>query len=134
MAEYRFLTTWLLDAPRERVFDAIHDQKAWPSWWRGVEDVVELEPGDETGLGMHSRQTWRSFLPYDLVFEARTTMVQRPHLLEGQVDGELAGVGLWRLFEEDGSHRRHLRLERAHDQGLDEPGGAGRPPVLRLEP
>ena len=33
----------------------------------------------------------------------RTTRVERPHLLEGQSSGELAGVGRWRLYEEVGS-------------------------------
>lgn len=103
MAEYRFLTTWLLDAPRESVWETIHDQKGWPSWWRGVEEVVELDPGDEEGLGSRSRLIWRSFLPYNLVFEAHTTRVERPHLMEGEVDGELAGIGRWRLFESDGA-------------------------------
>ena len=103
MAGYRFLTTWLLDSPREPVWDVLYDQKAWPSWWRGVEKVVELDPGDEDGLGSHSLMTWRSFLPYDLEFEARTVRIERPHLIEGQVDGELAGVGRWRLFEEVGT-------------------------------
>jgi uncharacterized protein YndB with AHSA1/START domain len=102
MAEYRFLTTWLLDASREPVWEAIHDQKSWPSWWRGVEDVVELEPGEEDGLGSVRRLAWRSFLPYSLVFEARTTRVERPHLIEGRVDGELAGTGTWRLYEDAG--------------------------------
>jgi uncharacterized protein YndB with AHSA1/START domain len=103
MSEYRFLTTWLLECERERVWDAIHDQKAWPSWWRGVEQVVELEPGDEQALGSRSRMTWRSFLPYDLVFETHTTRVEHPHLLCGEVDGELAGAGTWRLYEQDGA-------------------------------
>lgn len=103
MPEYRFLTTWLLDAPRESVWETIHDQKGWPSWWRGVEEVVELDPGDEEGLGSRSRLIWRSFLPYNLVFEAHTTRVERPHLMEGEVDGELAGIGRWRLFESDGA-------------------------------
>ncbi len=102
MAEYRFLTTWLLDAPREAVWEAIHDQKAWPGWWRGVEDVVELAPGEDSGLDSRARMTWRSFLPYDLVFETHTTRVERPYLLEGQVDGELAGTGTWRLYEDHG--------------------------------
>jgi hypothetical protein len=31
-----------------------------------------------------------------------TTRVAKPHLLEGQARGELAGTGRWRLFEEDG--------------------------------
>jgi Polyketide cyclase / dehydrase and lipid transport len=102
MPEYRFLTTWLLDAPCDPVWETIHDQKAWPSWWKGVVEVVELDPGDEDGLGSRSRMTWRSFLPYNLVFETHTTRVERPHLIEGEVDGELAGVGRWRLFEGDG--------------------------------
>jgi Polyketide cyclase / dehydrase and lipid transport len=98
-AGYRFLTTWLLEAPREPIWDAIFDQKSWPSWWRGVESVVELDPGDETGVGSHSRLTWRSRLPYDLVFEARTRVVEKPCLIEADAEGELVGEGRWRLFE-----------------------------------
>jgi hypothetical protein len=100
--EYRFLTTWLLECERERVWEAIFDQRSWPSWWRGVERVVELDPGDATGVGSHSRLTWRSMLPYDLVFEARTTVVDRPRLIEAEASGELAGRGRWRLFEQQG--------------------------------
>ena len=99
---YRFLTTWLLESAREPVWDAIFDQKAWPSWWRGVEQVIELDPGDEDGVGSHSRMTWRSRLPYDLVFEARTRVVERPVLIEADADGELTGHGRWRLFEHNG--------------------------------
>ena len=99
---YRFLTTWLLESPRQPVWDAIFDQKAWPSWWRGVEQVIELDPGDDDGVGSHSRLTWRSRLPYDLVFEARTRTVAKPLLIEADADGELAGEGRWRLFEQGG--------------------------------
>jgi polyketide cyclase/dehydrase/lipid transport protein len=102
VSEYRFLTAWLLDAPRERVWEVIHDQKQWPSWWRGVVEVVELDPGDEQAVGSRARMTWSSFLPYNLVFETHTTRVEFPRLMEGEVDGELAGVGRWRLFEDDG--------------------------------
>ena len=42
MADYAFLTTWLLDCPRGRVWDVLHDQASWPSWWRGVEEAEEL--------------------------------------------------------------------------------------------
>jgi hypothetical protein len=102
MAEYRFLTAWLLNTSCESVWETIHDQKGWPSWWRGVEEVVELDPGDADGLGSRTRMTWRSFLPYNLVFETHTTRVEKPSLMEGEVDGELAGVGRWHLFERDG--------------------------------
>jgi uncharacterized protein YndB with AHSA1/START domain len=100
--EYSFLTTWCLEAPRERVWDAIYESERWPEWWRGVVAAERLAEGDETGLGQVGRYTWRSRLPYDLDFEMTTTRVERPHLLEGQAVGELAGTGRWRLFEEDG--------------------------------
>ena len=60
-----------------------------------------LSEGDEIGIGQVGRYTWRSRLPYALDFEMTTTRVEKPHLLEGEAKGELAGVGRWRLFEED---------------------------------
>jgi uncharacterized protein YndB with AHSA1/START domain len=103
MPGYEFLTTWVLEAPRERVWDAIRESEKWPEWWRGVERVVEVERGDDEGIGQLSRYTWRSKLPYELEFEMRTTRIERPRLLEGQASGELSGVGRWRLYEEDGT-------------------------------
>lgn len=99
MASYEFLSTWLLEAPIEPVYEAIHASKRWPDWWRGVESAVELEPGDEDGLGSLARYTWKSRLPYRLTFESRVTRVERPHLLEGRATGELEGIGRWRLYE-----------------------------------
>ena len=98
MANYSFLTTWLLDAPRERVWDALYDSERWPEWWRGVESVVRLEEGDAEGVGAVYEHVWRSLLPYPVRFRVCTTRVERPHLIEGRADGELAGVGRWRLF------------------------------------
>jgi uncharacterized protein YndB with AHSA1/START domain len=103
MTEYSFLTTWLVEAPIEPVWDAIYDTEAWPSWWRGVTHVRELEPGDEDGTGKLFVIGWRSRLPYDLEFETRVTRVQRPHVMEGAASGELTGFGRWRLFEAEGS-------------------------------
>jgi uncharacterized protein YndB with AHSA1/START domain len=103
VAEYAFLTTWLLDSPRDPVWEAIHDQERWPEWWRGVEEVVEVRAGtDPSGVGSVSRMTWRSLLPYRVQFEVATTRVERPHLMEGDAVGELSGVGRWRLFEHAG--------------------------------
>lgn len=102
MPEYRFLTTWCLEAPREPVWDAIYASERWPEWWPGVIAAKRLVEGDATGVGQVGSYTWRSRLPYDLDFEMRTTRVERPHLLEGEAVGELTGTGRWRLFEEDG--------------------------------
>jgi hypothetical protein len=103
MAEYAFLTTWLLDAPRQPVWEAIHDQERWPQWWRGVEEAAELSrpPGGDD-VGTVSRMVWKSLLPYRVEFEVTTTRVEHPHLLEGHAVGELEGIGRWRLYEQDG--------------------------------
>ena len=99
MRDYRFVTTWCLDAPIERVFDAIDDAARWPEWWKGVTRAELVEAGGEDGIGRLWRYTWRSRLPYDLSFESRVTRRERPYLLEGDAAGELIGVGRWRLFE-----------------------------------
>ncbi len=103
MAEYRFLTAWCLDAAIEPVWDAIYASERWPQWWRGVVEVEKLEEGDESGVGQLGRYVWKSKLPYRLEFRMRTTKVERPHLLEGEASGELAGTGRWRLYEADGT-------------------------------
>ena len=102
MPDYRFLTTWLLEAPRERVWDAIYDSERWPHWWKGVMEAEKLEEGDEDGVGQFGRYVWRARLPYRVEFFIRTTRVERPQMLEGDATGELAGIGRWRLFEQDG--------------------------------
>jgi hypothetical protein len=103
MAEYGFLTTWLLESPRQPVWEAIHDQAAWPEWWRGVEEAAEVSrPADGSDVGTVSRMVWRSWLPYGVRFEVTTTRVEPPHLLEGHAAGDLEGVGRWRFYEQGG--------------------------------
>ena len=46
------------------------------------------------------RFTFRSVLPYDLVFEIRSVRVEKNRLLEGVASGELVGTGRWRFFAE----------------------------------
>lgn len=99
MVEYRFVTAWCIDAPIERVFTAIEDCARWPEWWKGVREAELLEEGDEDGVGRLWRYVWRSRLPYDLAFDSRVTRLERPYLMEGSAEGELAGTGRWRLYE-----------------------------------
>ncbi len=101
VAEYSFLTTWLLRSELEPVFDALYDTAAWPQWWPGVRRVDAHGGGDENGVGERFTIAWRSFLPYDLEFESEVTRVDRPQVMEGTATGELAGVGRWRLFSHD---------------------------------
>ena len=99
MAAYRFLTTWCLDAPAERVWDVVYDTERWPEWWTGVERVVKICDGDERDIGCVWRMAWRSRLPYTLEFDSVTTRVERPFVMEGFTRGELNGEGRWRFYE-----------------------------------
>ena len=102
MASYRFLTTWLLDAPREGVWERLEDAVSWPEWWRGVVRVEELHPGDEHGVGGRHRIEWRSRIPYPIEFEFETDEVDAPRRMAGRAFGELEGTGVWRLWEDAG--------------------------------
>ncbi len=98
---YSFTTHWQAHAPIGRVWEAISRPMDWPNWWKGVVAVEEVEAGDESGVGALHRYTWKSALPYRLVFDMRVTKVEKPARLEGWASGELEGAGVW-TFESDG--------------------------------
>lgn len=102
MSDYAFVSVWELTAPVDRVWDEITRPERYPEWFPYVTHAEELRAGDETGVGSITRSRWRTALPYGLVFEARTTRVQRPHLLELTATGDLEGTGRWELSEEAG--------------------------------
>jgi uncharacterized protein YndB with AHSA1/START domain len=102
VADYRFVTVWQLRAPLGDVWQAIVASEKWPSWWKGVVRVEELDGGDEAGVGSRRRYVWRSKLPYTLAFDMETTVVEPMSRLEGRASGELEGTGDWEFSEADG--------------------------------
>jgi uncharacterized protein YndB with AHSA1/START domain len=102
LSRYTFLTTWLLEASRDRTWEVLQDAERWPEWWRGVESVRLLEPGDGARVGSRYRIAWRSRVPYGLEFDFTVRRVEAPRLMEGDARGELEGSGRWHLFEQDG--------------------------------
>jgi hypothetical protein len=98
MAYYEFLSTWCLDAPIGDVWSLLLDSAGYPVWWKGVQSVDLLVPGDALGVGQVSRFSWRSVLPYTLGFDMRVSRVEPFRLIEGHATGELEGVGVWRVF------------------------------------
>jgi len=103
MAEYRFCTLWRVAAPLEDVWDIIYDVRSWPQWWRGVEQVLELAPGDDLGVGARQRYIWQGVLPYRLSFDMLITAVQPLALLEGIASGEVEGIGRWQFCRDGGA-------------------------------
>ena len=99
--EYRFVTVWHIEAPLEAVCDAIYHSLNWPQWWRNVESVEELVPGDARGIGSVRRYTWRGRLPYRLTFDICVVHVEPLAAIEGIASGDVEGRGRW-LFSTDG--------------------------------
>jgi len=95
--QYSLVTRWHLNAPIERVWDALVASEEWPKWWHFVKEVVEIKKGDAQGLGSVQRFTWTSRLPYRLCFEVRVKVLEKPHWIEGIASGDLNGTGSWKL-------------------------------------
>ncbi len=99
MTQYHFVTTWKYKIPIEKIWPILRDAEHWPSWWKGVRRVETLQQGDADGIGMVQRFTWRSLLPYNLVFDTKVTRVVYHQEIEAEASGELEGKGLWQLCE-----------------------------------
>ena len=102
MVKYEFVTVWHVQAPLEEVWNEIFHSEQWPEWWRGVEEVTQLEKGGENRVGGISRYTWKSKLPYKLTFDMKATRVEPMSVIAGRAFGELAGEGVWHFTVEEG--------------------------------
>ncbi len=100
MTRYRYLTTWLLEAPRAATWEVLEDPLDWPEWWRGVERVTKLSADDGHRVGSRYRIAWRSRIPYELEFDFTVRTVEVPCCTAGEASGDLNGTGIWRLFEQ----------------------------------
>ena len=102
VTEFVLITDWRFAAPLDRVWALIEATEQWPDWWRAVKKVELLEQGDADDIGTVRRLTWGTALPYDITFDVRTTKVEPQARIEGCAFGELDGIGVWTLREEDG--------------------------------
>jgi uncharacterized protein YndB with AHSA1/START domain len=109
-ARYTFVTDWQLAAPVDKVWNLIYDSENWPRWWKGVERVEVLQRGPNGGaVGGVARYTWKSSLPYRLVFDMTTTEVIPYKLIKGDAHGELTGTGTWTFVAgDDGTSVRYV--------------------------
>jgi uncharacterized membrane protein len=101
MALFNFVSVWKIGAPLEPVWDLLYRLEEWPAWWKGVEKVEILRPGDANRLCLQTRQTWKSSLPYELHFETCVTHIDPMALIEVWSVGELDGKGSMK-FARDG--------------------------------
>ncbi|MBD2665033.1 hypothetical protein B6N60_03026 [Richelia sinica FACHB-800] len=89
MTKYNFITTWIIEAPREKVWSAIINYPTWPSWWKYVKSVIPVQESH--------RFTWTTPLLYQLAFDSQITRIEPPKLMELVAKGDVDGIGLWEL-------------------------------------
>jgi len=102
MTDYSFQTVWWAPTGVDRIWEVLADYAAWPTWWRGIQNVEVLRPGDESGVGTILRQWWRSRLPYTLVFDLEMLRIDSGKLLDGRARGDLEGACRWTFTPVDG--------------------------------
>ena len=97
MTEYKFVTTWKLNAPLPEIWDAISQIDKWSEWWQGVLKV-EIIRG-ETNDKIIFAHTWQSFIPYKLNFRTEVIEIDPLKSITATVTGELEGTGRWEFME-----------------------------------
>jgi mannose-6-phosphate isomerase-like protein (cupin superfamily)/uncharacterized protein YndB with AHSA1/START domain len=106
--EYAFVDEWDVAAPRDAVFAAIADARTYPEWWKPV--YIDVDADGAPALGKESRQHFKGRLPYHLHTRSRIVALDAPHVIEGEVDGDLRGHGRWTLTDTPGGGT-HVRFD-----------------------
>lgn len=100
--EYQFTTHWRVRGTPEEVYDILEDPNELPRWWPAVYlDVTELEGQGDSEDSVYELHT-TGWLPYTLRWQAHPGERNRPHRIELDAQGDLAGHGVWAIAE-DGS-------------------------------
>lgn len=103
MADYRFNTTWRVQASLQDAWTVLFDAESWPAWWPSVQQVDQLAVGSPDGLGRRLRYRFSTRLPYTLSFEAELVEVLRPTRLVASAEGELDGTWTCELVQDGDS-------------------------------
>jgi uncharacterized protein YndB with AHSA1/START domain/mannose-6-phosphate isomerase-like protein (cupin superfamily) len=106
-SEYLFVDEWDVAAPPQAVFDALADARTYPRWWTPV--YIDVDADGPPTLGKVSSQHFKGRLPYHLHTRSTITRLEPPHVVEGDVEGDLRGRGLWTLTEIPGG--THVRFD-----------------------
>jgi uncharacterized protein YndB with AHSA1/START domain len=93
--EYLFVDEWHVAAPPHAVFDALADARTYPRWWTPV--YIDVDADGPPRLGKESKQHFKGRLPYHLHTRSKITRLEPPHVVQGDVEGDLRGRGTWTL-------------------------------------
>ncbi|MGH2701523.1 MAG: SRPBCC family protein [Actinomycetota bacterium] len=93
---YRFQSEWMLEASRERVFEALRDLEGYVAWWPEVKEVKRITEGRFEVVA-------RATLPYELRFiTSQSVLDESTGIIEAGLRGDLNGFSRWTLSQRNG--------------------------------
>ncbi|HSU37302.1 MAG TPA: SRPBCC family protein [Propionibacteriaceae bacterium] len=98
--EFAFIDEWALAAEADRVWSVLRRIDGWPEWWPSVRSVVPLP--EPTASSPRWEFTFRTRLPYSMVFDATLVREEPSAEVEWQVTGRVAGRGICGIRAVDG--------------------------------
>jgi uncharacterized protein YndB with AHSA1/START domain len=107
-SEYVFIDEWDVDAPREAVFAALADSGTYPEWWTPV--YIAVETDGPPRVGSVAQHEFKGQLPYHLKTRSEIVSYDPPNGFAVEVEGDLAGRGVWTLTERDDG-RVHVHFD-----------------------
>ncbi len=93
--EYFFLDEWDVEAPIEKVFEALADSRTYPLWWTPV--YLKAESDGPPKVGRIAYHHFKGRLPYDLRLRSEIVELVPPTRIAIRVAGDLTGRGVWSL-------------------------------------
>jgi hypothetical protein len=99
-AEFHLTSRWTVEASRDEVATILRDPARFPDWWGEVYLGIRiLDAGGPDGVGARVAVHSRGWLPYHLNWTATVTAADLPHGWTLSAQGDLTGVGVWRLAQ-----------------------------------
>ncbi len=126
MGNYVFRTTWRFAAGPDRVFAALADVAAYPTWWPQIRAARWLD--DSSG-----ELRCRSLLPYELTF-AMHREIEDPDggVLRARLSGDLSGISQWTVAAGDAGSVAVFDEDVAVGRGMLRAAGLLARPALRF--
>jgi hypothetical protein len=107
---FEFVTDWSVEGTLAMVNCILKDVESFPRWWRPVYISARMvEPGESDGVGRRVQFTTRGFLPYVLHWDLRVVQSHEPYGFTFASSGDLAGLGAWKLRQDQNRVRLQLR-------------------------
>jgi len=101
--DYHFVSRWRVLGTIDEVFGLVSRSEELALWWPAAfRDVLELEPGDDDGIGKIVRMETQGWLPYTLHWHIRVDAMDPPHGFGFNVWGDFDGHGAWSFAADDG--------------------------------